>query len=169
MLSLTWPWLCDNGRVFEYVQTKLAPFLSGIKLVLSWGRQELKILDQTPQSDAKNGQCKDNSRAAPPPNTKGKVPEVIAIGLYFRLFLQEPLRPELLGVLPVSRVVRKPPCIHQDLALCRDVIASKLSIMEVHVWDKEWNCHSEPKCFLYHCLKVRELVSVWLCHLVPWS
>lgn len=155
--------------MFQYVQTKLPSFLCSIKLGLSRRRQELKILHQTPQSDAKQRQSKDDSRAAPPPNTERKVPEVIPISLHFGLLLQEPLRPELFRVLPMSRVVGEPPCVHKDLALCRDVEATELRVVEVHVWDEEGNRHSEAKSFLDHSLQVWELVGVWLCDLVSWS
>lgn len=153
--------------MLEYVQAKLPSFLTSVNLGLARGRQELKVLDQTSQSDGKNRQCKNDSGATPSANPKGKVPKVIAIGFHMQLLLQEPLWPELLWLLPVCRVVGQPPCIHQDLALSWDIIAPKLCVVEVHVWYKERDCHSKTKSFLDHCLEVWELLDVWLSHLVP--
>ena len=102
---LKYSWLCNDVGVLQYVQTELPTFLRGINLGLSWRGQELKILYQTSQSNAKNWQCKNNSRAASSSNTKGKVPEVIAIGLNLRLLFQEPFWPEHFWVFPVGWVV----------------------------------------------------------------
>jgi len=135
-MKLKGPWLCNNSGVLQYVQTELSTFLCGVDLWLSGRRQELEILYQTSQSNAKNWQCKNNSRTAPSPNSKWKVPEIIAIGLNLGLLFQEPLWPEFFRVFPVGRVVGEPPGIDQDLALSWNVEASKLGIMKVHVWDK---------------------------------
>lgn len=147
------------------MQAELSTFLSGINLGLSRGRQELEILHQTSQSNAKDRQGKNDSRATPPPNSEWKIPEIIAICLNLRLLLQESFGPVLFRVLPVGRVVGEPPSIHQYLALSRDVIAAELRLMEVHVGDKERDCHAETERFLDHGIKVRQLLHFGLSYL----
>ena len=151
--SLKWPWLCHNGGMLEYVQAKLPSFLTGVNLGLARGRQELKVLDQTSQSDGKNRQCKNDSGATPSANPKGKVPKVIAIGFHMQLLLQEPLWPELLWLLPVCRVVGQPPCIHQYLALSWDLIAT-------FCWISGWFTSSAmPHSIDHRAVSIAEIIT----------
>lgn len=119
--------------MLQNVEAELPSLLRGVDLRLPRGRQQLEVLHEAAQRDAENRQRKDDPRAAPPPNPEGEVPKVVAVGLDLSLLLQEPLGPELFGLLPVGRVVGKPPSIHQDLALGRDVEATQLRVVEVHV------------------------------------
>ncbi|KAI8016535.1 hypothetical protein LOK49_LG05G01540 [Camellia lanceoleosa] len=121
--------------MLQNVHAELPFLLSSINLRLSRRRQQLKILHQPPQSNTQNRQSKYHPRAAPPTNTERKVPEVISIGLNLSLLFQEPLRPKLFWFLPAFWVVGEPPCINQDFALGRDVVAAELGIVEVHVRD----------------------------------
>lgn len=63
-------WFHNNGWVLQNVQAELPPLLRSIELRLARWRQELEILDQTPNSDAKNRQSKDDSGATSPSNAK---------------------------------------------------------------------------------------------------
>lgn len=144
------------------MQAELSTFLGCVNLRLSWWRQELKILHQTPQSNAENWQGQDDSGAAPSADAERKVAEVIAVGLDLGFLLQEALGAELLRVLPVGRVVGEPPGVDEDLALCGDVVAAELGFVEVHVGDKERDGHAQPQGFLDHGLQVRQLEHVWL-------
>lgn len=127
--------------MLQDVQTELPTLSCGVKFGLSRRREELKILNQTSNCDTKNWQSKNDSRAASSSNTEREVPEVIAIGLNLGLLLQESLWPELFWFFPLGRVVSKPPCVHQDFALSRNVIATELCIIQIHVGDQERNCH----------------------------
>lgn len=158
-----------NGGMLQNVQAELATFLGGIKLVLAWRWQQLKVLNKPSDGDAQDRQRQNNPRAASPPNTKWNVPEIVAVGLHLGVLLKEPLWPELLGILPVGRVVGKPPGVDKDLALSWDVITAKLGIVQVHVGDEEWDGHAETEGLFDHGLQVREAVGVRLSDLDAWA
>ncbi|KVH94140.1 hypothetical protein Ccrd_003801 [Cynara cardunculus var. scolymus] len=141
--------------MLQDMQAKLSTFLTRIDLRLSRWRQQLEILHQTPERNPKNRQRQDYPRATPSPDAKRQVPEIIPVSLNLPFLFQEPLGPKLLGFLPLVGVVGEPPGVHQDLAFCRDVEATKLSLVER-------DRHSETEGFFDDSLEVREVLNVWL-------
>uniref|UniRef100_A0A8R7TYD6 Uncharacterized protein n=1 Tax=Triticum urartu TaxID=4572 RepID=A0A8R7TYD6_TRIUA len=159
--------LGDDGGVLEDVEAELATLLSRVKLVLAGRRREHEVLDEAADGDAEDGQREDDAGAAPAADAEGQVPEVVAVGLHVLLLLQEALRPELVGPLPLLGVVGEEPGVDEDLALGGDVVAGELGVVEVHVGHQQRDGHAQPQRLLDHRLQVGELVRVRLRDLVP--
>ncbi|KAG0489562.1 hypothetical protein HPP92_006425 [Vanilla planifolia] len=147
------------------METELPSLLRGVELVHAGRRQELKVLNQAAKRDAENRQGKNDAGAAAAADAEGDVAEIVPVGLHLGLLLEEPLRPELLRVLPLGRVVGEPPGVDEDLALRRDVVSPELGIVEVHVRHEKRDGHPKAEGLFHHSLKVREFVGVRLCNL----
>ncbi|RWW55129.1 hypothetical protein BHE74_00038249 [Ensete ventricosum] len=156
------PGLADDGGVLQYVEAELAALLGGVHLVGPRRRKKLEVLHKATEGDAEDGEREDDAGAAPAAHAEGQVPEIVAVGLHLGFLRQEPLRPELLRVLPVGGIVGEPPSVDQDLALGGDVVAAELGVVEVHVWDEEGDGHAQPEGLLDHRLQVGQLRDVRL-------
>ncbi|BAS78590.1 Os02g0466900, partial [Oryza sativa Japonica Group] len=154
----------DDG-VLGDVEAELPAFLAHVQLLHARRRHHLEAPHQLPDDERQDGQRQDDPRAAAAAHAEGQEPEVHLPGdggVHAALLLQEPLRPELLGVLPQRRVVGQPPRVHHHLGSLGDGVPAELGLLQVHVRHQQRDRGVQPQRLLDHGLQVSQLVDAGL-------
>lgn len=138
-------------------EAKLASLLGHVDLVHTRWQAYLEALEEPTEDKVQQRKGNDNSGAASSTCSEGQECEVGTVGLYDFVCIQKPFGTEFEGAIPQLGTVGDPPSVHQNLALRRNVVASKLGGMEIHVRHQERDCHSPPHCFLHNSCKERQL------------